>query len=129
VAAALPTAALTALACIELLAIGPDDIVLVNAAAGGVGLAYAQPAMARGAQVVGTAGPGNQDFLRSLGMVPLLYGNRLAGRDAVLAGLQLGLPPTALAADTRARLSFDQALAAYTRLDSGHGRGKIVLRI
>lgn len=43
------------------------DRVLVHGAAGGVGLFATQFAVWRGARVIGTAGPGNVDFVRSLG--------------------------------------------------------------
>jgi len=111
VAGALATAGLTALAGIQLLDIGPDDTVLVSAAAGGVGMVYSQLAIARGAAVVGTASRSNHEFLRPLGVVPVEYGPGLAdrvraaqpapitavqdavGRETVLAGLELGVDP------------------------------------
>jgi NADPH2:quinone reductase len=50
------------------------DKVLVTAAAGGVGHFAVQIARHLGAEVVGTAGAGNQDFLRGLGATPVDYG-------------------------------------------------------
>jgi NADPH:quinone reductase-like Zn-dependent oxidoreductase len=74
VAGSLQTSGLTADACIDYLDIGPDDIVLVSAAAGGVGQIYSQLARLRGARVIGSAGPENAGFLRSIGVTPVGYG-------------------------------------------------------
>ncbi|GGN99472.1 zinc-binding dehydrogenase [Microbispora bryophytorum] len=58
-----------------------------DGAAGGVGTVAAQLARLRGLTVIGTAGPGNHDYLRSLGAVPVSYGDDLADRiRAVVAG-------------------------------------------
>ncbi|MGW4210242.1 NADP-dependent oxidoreductase [Lentzea sp. NPDC004789] len=59
--------------------------VLVEGAAGGVGSAAVQVAVARGAAVVGTASEANHDFLRDLGALPVTYGEGLAGRVAAVA--------------------------------------------
>jgi NADPH:quinone reductase-like Zn-dependent oxidoreductase len=48
--------------------VGPGKTVLVHAASGGVGMLGVQLAKNAGARVVGTAGPDNQDFIRSLGV-------------------------------------------------------------
>jgi NADPH:quinone reductase-like Zn-dependent oxidoreductase len=56
------------------------DTVLVSAAAGGVGNIVAQLGIRAGATVIGTAGPANQDYLASLGVIPVLYGPGLAER-------------------------------------------------
>ena len=57
-----------------------DDTVLVSAAAGGVGVLVSQLALRAGATVIGTAGEGNHEFLRSLGVVPVGYGPGLVDR-------------------------------------------------
>jgi NADPH:quinone reductase-like Zn-dependent oxidoreductase len=59
--------------------------ILVEGAAGGVGSAAVQVAVARGATVVGTASEANHDFLRDLGAIPVTYGEGLAGRVAAVA--------------------------------------------
>jgi len=82
-AAALGVGARTAYRVLELLRVGDGDVLLIHAAAGGVGLFAVQFARVRGATVIGTAGPSNQDFLRSLGAVPVVYGDGL--RERVLA--------------------------------------------
>lgn len=58
---------------------------LVEGAAGGVGSAAVEIALAWGATVIGTAGEHNHAFLTSLGAVPTTYGAGLAERLAVLA--------------------------------------------
>jgi NADPH:quinone reductase-like Zn-dependent oxidoreductase len=60
--------------------------VLVNGAAGGVGTAAVQLALASGAgQVIGTASESNHDYLRSLGVAPTTYGEGLVDRVRELA--------------------------------------------
>jgi NADPH:quinone reductase-like Zn-dependent oxidoreductase len=72
-AASVPLAGLTAYqTVVEALDVRPDERLLVHAAAGGVGQFAIQIAMARGAQVVGTAGPGNHEYLRQLGVAEVL---------------------------------------------------------
>ncbi|WP_207456410.1 NADP-dependent oxidoreductase [Desertivibrio insolitus] len=56
------------------------DVVLVSAAAGGVGVIAAQLALKLGAIVLGTASERNHEFLRGLGVVPLAYGEGLRER-------------------------------------------------
>lgn len=58
---------------------------LIEGAAGGVGSAAVEIAVARGATVIGTAGERNHAFLTSLGAVATTYGTGLAERLAVLA--------------------------------------------
>ena len=115
VAGALMTAGLTADAALTTLGIHADDVVLVSAAAGGVGLIYSQLALRRGAHVIGTAGEANHAALTALGIIPVNYGPGLAdrvraairehglgqltavqdnaGRETIDAGLELGLAP------------------------------------
>jgi NADPH:quinone reductase-like Zn-dependent oxidoreductase len=63
----------------------PGETVLVSAAAGGVGLFAAQFALADGATVFGTASPGNHEFLRGLGVIPVAYGPGLVDRLRAVA--------------------------------------------
>jgi NADPH:quinone reductase-like Zn-dependent oxidoreductase len=73
-AAALPLAALTAYqGLFEAggLQRGKEKRVLIHGASGGVGHLAVQMARNSGAVVFGTAGPTNQDFLRSLGATPI----------------------------------------------------------
>lgn len=70
----------TAHTALDELAVAAGDTVLIHAAAGGVGSFAVQIAHARGATVIGTASPGNHDYLRSLGATPVTYGAGLADR-------------------------------------------------
>jgi NADPH:quinone reductase-like Zn-dependent oxidoreductase len=83
-AAGIPMAAETAQRGLSLLQVGTGDTLLVNGAAGGVGVAAVQLALARGAEVVGTAGAANQEFLASLGARATTYGTGLADRVRAL---------------------------------------------
>lgn len=86
-AGALPLVGLTALQALEAVNVGKGDTVLVHAAAGGVGHVAVQIARALGAtEVIGTASPGNHDFVRSLGATPLAYGDGLVEEVARLVG-------------------------------------------
>ncbi|MFC6357294.1 NADP-dependent oxidoreductase [Luethyella okanaganae] len=91
---------------------GKGDTVLVSAAAGGVGVLAAQLAKRAGATVIGSAGTDNHEFLRSLGIVPVEYGDGLVerirglapdgvtavldnhGRATIEAGIALGVDPS-----------------------------------
>lgn len=85
-AAGLPLAGLTAYQALHrALRVTKGDTLLVHAAAGGVGSLAVQLAVGLGARVIGTASPGNHDFLRSLGAEPVSYGDGLADRVRALA--------------------------------------------
>jgi NADPH:quinone reductase-like Zn-dependent oxidoreductase len=84
-AAAAGLASVTALG--GLAPLGPlrGRTLLIEGAAGGVGSAAVEFAVARGAVVIGTASERNHEFLASLGAVPTTYGAGLAERVAALA--------------------------------------------
>ncbi|GHC79104.1 NADP-dependent oxidoreductase [Streptomyces flavofungini] len=85
-AAGLPLAGLTAYQVItKALAVTAGDVVLVHAAAGGVGAFAVQLARHAGARVIGTASERNHAFLRELGAEPVTYGDGLAERVRALA--------------------------------------------
>jgi NADPH:quinone reductase-like Zn-dependent oxidoreductase len=75
----------TAVRVLDLLGLPSGATVVVDGASGGVGIATVQVALARGLTVVGTAGEGNQDFVRSLGAQPTQHGPGLADRVRALA--------------------------------------------
>ncbi|MFA7324272.1 MAG: NADP-dependent oxidoreductase [Candidatus Nanopelagicales bacterium] len=75
----------TAVRCLDQLGAEAGTTVLVEGAAGGVGIAAVQLAVGRGLTVIGTASQGNHDFLRSLGAIPTTYGEGLKSRVAELA--------------------------------------------
>ena len=184
VAGAFPGTAQGAHLAVEQMRVGPGDVVLVDAAAGGLGAMAVQLAAQRGAAtVVGTASPANHEYLRSLGAVPVEYGDGLVERiraaapggvDAALGagldGLRAAVAVTAdrdrvvsmvfsgehaalglrdwvgvrsaarlaemvalhgagaLAVHLRAVHPLDAAADAHRDVESGHGRGKVVLR-
>jgi len=84
-AAALPLGAETAARALDLLRVGEGTTLLVEGAAGGVGSAAVQLAVARGATVLGTASERNHEYLRRLGAVPTTYGPGLVDRGRELA--------------------------------------------
>jgi NADPH:quinone reductase-like Zn-dependent oxidoreductase len=85
-AAGLPLVGLTAYQVLtKVLDVREGDIVLVHAAAGGVGSIAVQLARHRGARVIGTASEANHDYVRSLGGEPVSYGEGLAERVRALA--------------------------------------------
>jgi NADPH:quinone reductase-like Zn-dependent oxidoreductase len=84
-AAALPVASETAERVLNLLGVSEGETVLMHGAAGAVGTLAVQLAAARGARVIATAGPGNQDYLASLGATPTVYGEGLVERVRALA--------------------------------------------
>ncbi|WP_156727402.1 NADP-dependent oxidoreductase [Streptomyces apocyni] len=105
-AAALPVATETAQRVLDLLAVGAGETLLLHGAAGAVGTAGVQLAVARGARVIGTASPANHDYLRVLGAVPVRYGDGLASRvrevspegvDAVFDAAGRGALPDSIA--------------------------------
>jgi NADPH:quinone reductase-like Zn-dependent oxidoreductase len=85
-AAALPVAVETASRTLDLLDVGAGQTVLVNGAAGAVGISTVQLARERGAaRVIGTASGANHDYLRSFGAEPTTYGDGLVQRVRELA--------------------------------------------
>jgi NADPH:quinone reductase-like Zn-dependent oxidoreductase len=82
-AAAVPLAGLTAWrAVIEILDPAAGTTMLLHGAAGGVGAIAAQLAISRGVRVIGAASPQNREYLRSLGIEPITYGDRM-GEEAL----------------------------------------------
>ncbi|RIX29991.1 NADP-dependent oxidoreductase [Amnibacterium setariae] len=77
VAGALYLVGLTAYTLVQELRLHDGDVVLVSAAAGGVGHIECQLARLAGARVIGIAGRENHDYLRSIGVRPVAYGDDL----------------------------------------------------
>ncbi|MEN0083769.1 MAG: NADP-dependent oxidoreductase [Leifsonia sp.] len=111
VAGSLGVVGRTAMATVRSIDLHERDTVLVSAAAGGVGVLAAQLAVRAGATVIGTASEENHEFLESLGVIPVAYGDGLADRvrdvldddrvtavldnhgpDTIQAALELGVP-------------------------------------
>ncbi|RSD23621.1 NADP-dependent oxidoreductase [Amycolatopsis eburnea] len=74
-AAALPVAGETALRVLGLLGVREGETLLLHGASGTVGRFAAQVAVAQGVTVIGTGGSRSLDDLKSLGVVPVLYGD------------------------------------------------------
>ena len=79
-AAALPVAAEAALGILKQLRVMRGETLLVLGAAGSVGMIAMQLAASWGVTVIGAAAPRDQDLVRSLGAIPVTYGDGLADR-------------------------------------------------
>ncbi|MEU5088512.1 NADP-dependent oxidoreductase [Streptomyces sp. NPDC021356] len=84
-AAALPVASDGADRVLDLLDVKAGETLLIHGAAGALGTVAVQLAVARGARVIGTAGPANQSYLASLGATALVYGQDLVERVRAVA--------------------------------------------
>ena len=80
VAAAAGVSGETAERGLRLLGVKAGDTVFVDGGAGGVGAVAVQMAVARGATAIASAGEGNQDYLREIGALPVLYGDGIVER-------------------------------------------------
>jgi NADPH:quinone reductase-like Zn-dependent oxidoreductase len=85
VAAGLAVTGETAVRVLDLLGLDIGRTVLVDGASGGVGTVTVQVAVSRGLGVIGTSSPANADFVRSLGALPVPYGEGLADRVREIA--------------------------------------------
>lgn len=156
-AGSLATAGLTAQACIDLMKPKQGDTVVVSAAAGAVGIVYCQLAVQAGARVIGTASAANHEFLRSLGVEPVSYGEGLAdelkaltpegityvqdnwGRAFIDVALSIGVPPAKIctivdhAATAELGLSnpgrYERSTKTLDALAQKFDRGELVLPI
>lgn len=76
----LKVAGTTAYAAVRAVAPQPGETVAVSGAAGGVGTLTVQLVRRAGASVIGIASEANADWLRSVGVEPITYGDGLAER-------------------------------------------------
>jgi NADPH:quinone reductase-like Zn-dependent oxidoreductase len=72
--------ATTAVAAVRAVALSPGDVVAISGAAGGVGSLAVQLARRAGARVIGIASDDSAQFLRSVGVEHLAYGDGLVER-------------------------------------------------
>ncbi|MEU6987036.1 NADP-dependent oxidoreductase [Streptomyces sp. NPDC046324] len=79
-AASIPVAGETAQRVLDLLGLEEGETLLLHGAAGMVGSVAVQLAVAAGVTVIGTASERNHAYLRSLGAIPVAYGDGLADR-------------------------------------------------
>ena len=70
----------TAYAAVRSVELTPGDTVAIAGAAGGVGTIAVQLAKRTGATVLGIAGPSNDEWLAAHSVIPVNYGDGLAGR-------------------------------------------------
>jgi NADPH:quinone reductase-like Zn-dependent oxidoreductase len=80
VAGSLYVVGCTAYAAVRAVEAGKGDVVVVSAAAGGVGVVVVQLLASKGATVLGIASESNHDWLRAHGAIPVAYGDGLADR-------------------------------------------------
>jgi NADPH:quinone reductase-like Zn-dependent oxidoreductase len=126
-AAGLMLTGATAVHALTATAVGEGDTVLVHGAAGGVGLALVQLARARGARVIGTAGPDGADLVARLGGEPVRYGDGLADRVRALAPGGVDAAVDAVGTDEAVDVSLElvadrgriASIAAFGRADTG----------
>jgi NADPH:quinone reductase-like Zn-dependent oxidoreductase len=86
VAGALFVAGTTAYAAVRAVALTEGDTVVVSGATGGVGSIAVQLARRAGATVIGIAGDGHRQWLTGHGVIPVAYGDGVAGRIREAAG-------------------------------------------
>jgi NADPH:quinone reductase-like Zn-dependent oxidoreductase len=86
VAGSLFVAGTTAWAAVRAVRPAPGDVVIVSAAAGGVGAIAVQLLVHAGATVVGLAGPANHGWLAAHGVTAVSYGNGVADRIRAVTG-------------------------------------------
>lgn len=79
-AGALFVAGATAYAAVRAVSAGEGDTLVVSGAAGGVGSIAVQLAKNAGAEVIGLASEANHEWLRSHGVIPVVYGEGQADR-------------------------------------------------
>ena len=80
IAGALFVAGATAFAAVRAVGLTAADTVVVSGAAGGVGSIAVQLARRTGATVIGLASEANHEWLRAHGVIPVAYGDGVAGR-------------------------------------------------
>lgn len=76
----------TAYATVRAVSLTGGDTVVVSGAAGGVGSLAVQLARLAGATVIGLAGQANHEWLAGHGVIPVAYGDGVAGRVRRAAG-------------------------------------------
>ena len=86
VAGALFVVGATAYAAVRAVTLSHGDVLVVSGAAGGVGSIAVQLARRAGATVVGLASPVHHDWLAAHGVIPVSYGDGVAGRIRQAAG-------------------------------------------
>jgi NADPH:quinone reductase-like Zn-dependent oxidoreductase len=83
-AAAAGTVAEAAERTLRLLGVNAGSTIFIDGGAGGVGSTATQMAKARGATVIASASEANQDYLREIGAIPVVYGEGMVERIRAL---------------------------------------------
>jgi NADPH:quinone reductase-like Zn-dependent oxidoreductase len=86
VAGAVGVAGETAERGLRLLGVTPGQTLFIDGGAGGVGAVTVQVALARGIRVIASASEANQDYLREVRAIPVVYGQGVADRVRAAAG-------------------------------------------
>ena len=86
VAAAAGVSVETAERGLRLLGVKEGSTVFIDGGAGGVGAVASQLAVAAGATVIASASQDNHDYLREIGVTPVLYGEGLVNRVRAVPG-------------------------------------------
>ena len=113
-AATMGVASLTVGGAFRRIELNSKDVIVISAAAGGIGSIAVQYAVAKGAIVIGIASKKNSDYLKSLGAIPVAYEENIQnallsasakpitkfldcyGSDYVKLAFSLGLKGTAI---------------------------------
>lgn len=82
-AATMGVAALTVGGAFRKIGLSKDDTIVISAASGGIGSIAVQYAASMGATVLGIASKQNADYLKSIGAIPIAYGENV--KDSILA--------------------------------------------
>lgn len=89
VAAGAGVAGETSERALRLLGIKDGETIFIDGGAGGVGSVAVQMAVARGARVIASGSEDNQDYLREIRAIPVVYGEGVAARVQDAAGGQV----------------------------------------
>ncbi len=109
VAAAAGVVSETAERVLRLLGVTEGTTLFIDGGAGGVGSAATQLAKARGAMVIASASESNQDYLREIGAIPVVYGEGMVER---VQALQIGKVDAVL--DTVGKTPIDDLISLTT---------------
>ncbi len=109
VAAAAGVASETSERVLRLLGVTEGTTLFIDGGAGGVGSAATQFAKARGAMVIASASEANQDYLREIGAIPVVYGEGMVER---VQALQIGKVDAVL--DTVGKTPIDDLISLTT---------------
>lgn len=128
VAGGLYLAGCTAVSVVRSLRLGPDDTVVITAAAGGVGHIESQLAHDAGATVITLGSARNHDYLRQIGTLPVVYGE---GEEERIRAIADGRPITAFIdnhGESNAELLADRLGVRAERFVSSDDRRDIEIR-